>query len=263
MSRDQDLLSPLLTAARQAGRLIMEIYDSGFVVRDKADQSPVTAADEQAEAYLLAVLAELTPDIPVISEEAAAAGTLPTVGDCFWLVDPLDGTKEFIKRNGEFTVNIGLIRNLRPVLGVIHAPAMGRSFWGVTAQGEAPAQAWEQREGEAPRPLSIRIPPAEGLTITTSRSHRAPERLEAFLAKRAVAGHLNAGSSLKFCLIAAGEADCYPRLGPTCEWDICAGQAILEAAGGSVVQFEDGKPMVYGKAPKYLNPDFIAWGHQG
>ena len=230
----------------------MGVYASNFSVRDKADASPVTAADEQAEALILDALRVLTPGTPIVSEEASAAGRTPTVADCFWLVDPLDGTKEFIHRNGEFTVNIALIEEARPVLGVVLAPALSRLFSGISGHG---ATITEQ---DRRRPIACRSVPEEGLTVISSRSHGDPAALAQFLKGRAVAASKNAGSSLKFCLLAAGEADLYPRLGRTMEWDTAAGDAVLRAAGGRVVTM-NGQLLRYGKAG-FENPHFVAEG---
>lgn len=250
------LLPRLIDITRRAGRVVMEVYNSDFAVAAKDDKSPVTEADMRAEKVILAALAELTPDIPAVSEEAAAAGFYPDVaGGRFWLVDPVDGTKEFVKRNGEFTVNIGLIEGELPVLGVVFAPALDRLF-----AGAAPGVAFSEDKGVR-RAIAARAVPPEGGIVLDSRSHRAPERLEAWMAERRIAGRVNAGSSLKFCLVAAGEADWYPRFGPTSEWDTAAGHAVLRAAGGSVVDFATGEELRYRK-PTYLNPDFLAQGRK-
>jgi 3'(2'), 5'-bisphosphate nucleotidase len=251
-----ELLSALSTIARQAGAVIMAVYATDFDVRGKRDASPVTEADERAEAVILAGLAALTPDIPVVAEEAVAAGHIPAVGDLFWLVDPLDGTKEFIGRNGEFTVNIALIEHGRPVLGVVLAPALGpvgRLYTGAVGFGAG----LEDETGR--HAIACRAVPPAGLTVVASRSHGDAAALKAFLAGRKVAASTNAGSSLKLCLVAAGQADLYPRLGRTMEWDIAAGHAVLAAAGGSVCRVDDGKPLVYGK-PGFENPFFVASG---
>ena len=250
-----ELLEDLLPVVRQAGALIMEIYATDFEVRGKEDASPVTAADEKAEALILPALAELTSEIPVIAEEAVAAGRVPAIAERFWLVDPLDGTREFISRNGEFTVNIGLVEHGQPVLGVVFAPALDRLFAGAISGG-----AFVEKDGVR-QPISVRKPPDEGLTIVASRSHGDPAALEAFLQGRRVAHQRSAGSSLKLCLVAAGEADLYPRLGRTMEWDIAAGHAVLAAAGGRITRV-DGEPLTYGK-PDFANPHFVAWGFAG
>jgi len=248
-------LDEVAAIARRAGEAILAVYATDFAVRGKADASPVTEADERAEALIVPALQALAPDVPVVAEEAVAAGRVPVVGRRFWLVDPLDGTKEFVSRNGEFTVNIALIEDGTPRLGVVLAPALGpggRLFAGAVGDG-----AWLE-EGGARRAIAARVPPAEGLTVVSSRSHGDAAALEAFLAGRAVARSVTAGSSLKLCLLAAGEADCYPRLGRTMEWDIAAGHAVLAAAGGRVDTL-DGAPLTYGK-PGFENPHFVAWG---
>ncbi len=250
-------LLPVVTRlARDAGNVILEVYESDFAVRAKDDNSPVTAADERAEDVILAGLARLTPTVPVVSEEAASAGHIPEVHDLFWLVDPLDGTKEFVRRSGEFTVNIALIRDGMPILGVVHAPAIAKTF---AAAGPGTATRW-LGDG-APEAIRTRRPPPEGLTVLTSRSHGAGAQLDAWLATHRIAGRVTAGSSLKFCVIACGEADAYPRFGPTSEWDTAAGHAVLLAAGGSITE-TDGTPLAYGKS-RFLNPDFIARGRPG
>lgn len=233
-----------------AGGLILAVYSGPFEVRGKADASPVTEADERAERLITEGLRALAPEIPIVAEEAVAAGQVPAIGPRFWLVDPLDGTKEFVSRNGEFTVNVALIDQGAPVLGVVHAPALGRLFAGVAGAG-----AWVEDEGRR-RPIHCRPPPAAGLTVVASRSHGDERALQAFLAGRKVASLVTAGSSLKLCLLAAGEADLYPRLGRTMEWDIAAGHAVLAAAGGSVTDLQ-GRPLRYGKAG-FENPHFVA-----
>ncbi len=249
---DREMAAELRRIALAAGEIIMTIYNGEMAVRSKADKSPVTDADEAAEELILADLARLTPDIPVIAEELAAAGGLPQIsGNRFWLVDPLDGTREFIKRNGEFTVNIALVEDGRPVLGIVHVPAIGVTYYG-DAHG-----ATVERGGDGPRPATARAAPAEGIVALVSRSHRSPE-IEAFLADYTVATERSAGSSLKFCLVATGEADLYPRLGRTMEWDTAAGHAVVNAAGGSVRTL-DGDDLAYGK-PGFENPSFVVRG---
>jgi len=247
-----ELRERIAAIARQAGALIMQVYATDFASRGKADASPVTEADVKAEALILAQLRSLTPQIPIVSEEAASAGQTPDIGERFWLVDPLDGTKEFISRNGEFTVNIAFIEEQRPTLGVVYAPALGRLFSGVDAQGA------RVEESSGSRSIACRRPPADGLTVVSSRSHGDAAALDRFLSGRRVAANVNAGSSLKFCLVAAGEADLYPRLGRTMEWDTAAGDAVLRAAGGRVTEL-DGRELRYGK-PGFANPHFIASG---
>ncbi|MFY9327648.1 MAG: 3'(2'),5'-bisphosphate nucleotidase CysQ [Georgfuchsia sp.] len=253
MSQSQ-LLDQIIAIARAAGSVIMDIYATDFAVRGKSDASPVTEADEKAEAVILAALAKIAPDIPVISEEAAASGRIPKVAERFWLVDPLDGTKEFISRNGEFTVNIALIEKGQPALGVVLAPALNRLFAGVAGEG-----AFVEDTGIR-RAIRCRTAPAEGLTVVSSRSHGDAAALDAFLAGRKVAASVNAGSSLKLCLVAAGEADLYPRLGRTMEWDIAAGHAVLRAAGGHVKTLQ-GDELRYGK-DGLDNPHFVASGFE-
>ena len=254
-SRRLEWLVAVEAAVRSAGRVVMDIYDRKFEVRGKADASPVTEADERAEAVIVPALRALSPDIPVVAEEAVAAGGAPVVGERFWLVDPLDGTREFISRNGEFTVNVALIEQGAPVLGVVLAPALRQLYAGIAGQG-----AWEERDGQR-RVIRCRPPPPEGLTVVCSRSHGDAAALEAFLAGRAVRQLVPSGSSLKLCLVAAGEADLYPRLGRTMEWDIAAGHAVLLAAGGRVTTLR-GEALRYGK-PGFENPHFVAEGVPG
>lgn len=251
------LLEQLTPLIRDAGRVIMDIYATDFDVTKKGDDSPVTQADQKAEAVILAGLAKIAPDIPVVAEEAVAAGHIPDVSDRFFLVDPLDGTKEFISRNGEFTVNIALVEHGKPVMGLVFAPAVGgakgRLFAGAVGVG-----AWLE-DSDGKRAISCRAVPADGLTVVASRSHGDETALDAFLNGRKVASRTNAGSSLKLCLVAAGEADLYPRLGRTMEWDIAAGDAVLRAAGGRVTVVADGTDLRYGK-PGFDNPHFAASG---
>jgi 3'(2'), 5'-bisphosphate nucleotidase len=252
------LIDDLACLAEEAGERILTLYRDGCAVERKADSSPVTAADHEAEALILAGLAALTPDIPIVSEEAAAMRKTPAVGERFWLVDPLDGTKEFVNRIGEFTVNIALVEAGMPTLGVVHLPVAGETY-----AGSAPGTATRARAG-ARTPIAARAPAADGLVMLASRFHADDAKLDAFL-ERYLAVHgerikerRTAGSALKLCLIAAGEADVYPRLGPTMEWDTAAGHAIILAAGGRLDGLE-GEPFRYGK-PGFLNPGFVARG---
>jgi 3'(2'), 5'-bisphosphate nucleotidase len=246
------LLPKVIAIAERAGAVILEHYHGDTTVRAKADASPVTAADEAGEAVILAGLRELSPEIPIVAEEAVAAGQVPEVGTGpFWLVDPLDGTKEFISRNGEFTVNIGLIENRQPILGVVLAPAKGLAWWGSIGQGAC------RREGEAVSQIRARPRPALGVVAVASRSHRDAET-DAWLKREGIEDTVSAGSSLKFCLVAEGKADVYPRFGPTMEWDTAAGHAVLRAAGGRVATIS-GEPFLYTK-PGFRNPGFIACG---
>lgn len=247
-----NLLERVCEIAREAGHAVMEVYCTDFAVRGKHDSSPVTAADERAEAIIVAALQALTPDVPIVAEEAVAAGRMPEVGGRFWLVDPLDGTKEFISRNGEFTVNIALVVDGEPVLGVVYAPALGRLFAGARG-GDAYVE-----DAAGRRSIRCRGVPGAGLTVVASRSHGDADALASFLGERKVASLENAGSSLKLCLVAAGEADLYPRLGRTMEWDIAAGHAVLAAAGGRIADLS-GAALRYGK-PGFENPHFVASG---
>lgn len=248
------LIDPLCAAAEEAGATIDRYYQEGFAIRTKSDDSPVTDADEAAEAIILPILKRLLPDVPIVSEESGLQGrSLDFTRERFWAVDPLDGTKEFIRKSDEFTVNIALIENGRPILGVVHAPALD-----VTYAAAGPGTARMQRLNQAAHPIAVRPIPADGLIALASRSHDSSAELRDVLARYPIRERRRVGSSLKFCCIAAGDADLYIRLGPTCEWDTAAGQAVLEAAGGAVT-FSDGSPLTYGKA-KFLNPSFIARG---
>lgn len=245
-------LDRLLPTMWAAGELVMAVYRQDFRVEAKDDASPVTEADRQAEALITTELRVAWPDIPVVGEEAVAAGAQAKVGRCFWLVDPLDGTREFVGRNGEFTVNVALIEDGRPVLGAVLAPVAGVLYAGGPGLG-----AW--RMGDAGREaIRCRVPPADGLTLLCSRSHNDDAAVSAWLGDRLIRERRSAGSSLKFCLIAEGRADLYPRLGRTMEWDIAAGQAVLEGAGGRVCGL-DGSPLLYGK-PGWESPHFVAEG---
>lgn len=249
-----ELLEQVRDLAKQAGAAILRYYAEGVTVRAKADLSPVTEADEASEAIILPGLAALTPAIPIVAEEAVAAGDVPDIsGGRFWLVDPLDGTREFLSRNGEFTVNIALITGRLPILGVVHVPALGLTY---AAMG--PGTATQERDGGPPEPVTARATPADGAVVVASRSHGNERALEAYLANIRVKSLVKAGSSLKFCRIACGSADLYPRFGRTMEWDTAAGHAVLRAAGGSV-ETVDGAPLLYGKTG-FENPAFIARG---
>ena len=244
-------LQTLGRIAEEAGAKIMDIYGTAFEADTKADSSPVTAADVAAEAIIIAGLRKHFAEIPIVAEEQAAAGHVEKIGAKFFLVDPLDGTKEFISRNGEFTVNIGLIENGVPSMGVVFAPALGELFLGRVGDG-----AFRVVKGVTDK-IAVRPAPSEGPVVLASRSHRDPET-EAFIATQNCSAISNAGSSLKFCRVAEGKADLYPRFGRTMEWDTAAGHAVLSAAGGSVTN-TDGSPFLYGKAG-FANPAFIARG---
>ena len=242
----QPLLDLMLDAARAASSAIMEVYLSDFEHVSKADGSPVTLADQRAEAIILDRLK--STGIPVLAEESASAGIVPTLGDRFFVVDPLDGTKEFLKRNGEFTVNIALCESGKPTLGVVLAPATGATFVG------GPNGAFEITARNEQVPL--RTAPGGPMKVVASRSH-GHDALDGFCETFQVVEDVSVGSSLKFCLVARGEAQLYPRFTPTSEWDTAAGQAVLEAAGGAVLAL-DGMPLRYGKGGDNLNPFFIA-----
>ncbi len=249
---DPFLLALADDLAQRAGAAILAVRARGFETLAKADASPVTEADHTAEAIIVAGLRAATPEIPVIAEEEVAAGRITAPGPVFWLVDPLDGTREFTAGKDEFTVNIGLIRDGHPVLGVVGAPAMGETFAGIVGQG-----AWKRTTaGQAP--IHTRPPPPGGLTVMASRYHAAGAELNEFLAGQPVAELTNIGSSLKFCRVAEGRVDLYPRFGRTMEWDTAAAQAVVEAAGGTVCR-TDGIPLRYGKSG-FENPSFICRG---
>lgn len=253
-------LLSLVKIAHAAGARIMEIYNAGFEIETKADTSPVTEADVAAEAIILAGLRRIDPSANIIAEEAVSAGAIPQVTQEFYLVDPLDGTREFISRNGEFTVNIALVRDGAPVAGVVYAPALSMLYAGETGSGafQMPLQpGGEFPSNPALQPIVCPALPSSGIKVVASRSHR-DEKTDAWLAERDVAEIVAAGSSLKFCLLASGKAHLYPRFGRTMEWDTAAGHAVLAAAGGEV--FEASGPVLrYGKAHRgFDNPAFIA-----
>ncbi|MFS0735466.1 3'(2'),5'-bisphosphate nucleotidase CysQ [Sphingomonas sp. 1P06PA] len=258
------MLDALIDAAVAGGAEILPIY-AGLEpgeVRAKQDGSPVTLADERAEAVIVAALARVAPEIPVIAEEAVAAGHAPPTGPRFFLVDPLDGTREFVNGSGDFTVNIALIEDGRAVMGVVYAPATGAIYAGAAGQGARQARVVEGVVG-AWRPLVLDEASDEAIAVIASRSHLSPET-EAYIRRFPVRDFVSAGSSLKFCKVAAGEADLYPRLSRTMEWDTAAGDAILSAAGGRVCTL-DGAALRYGKRDQaddsdFANPWFVATG---
>ena len=252
------LCNILKRVAKDAGEIVMKYYDGhhDMQVDTKNDDSPVTLADRDAESFIQMTLKQLVPGIPLIGEEAVALGKAPKLknSEYFWLVDPLDGTKEFIKGTKDFTVNIALIHNGVPVMGVVFAPARGELYAG---HGPGTAVRWLE-ENDNEKPIAIRNSPASGLTVVASGNHGDSARLEKFLEQYKVEKLVKYGSSLKICVIAAGKADLYPRFGPTCEWDTAAADAVLRAAGGQITDTQ-GKPLPYGGAdPKWLNPEFIA-----
>jgi 3'(2'), 5'-bisphosphate nucleotidase len=243
------LVDDLADAAREAGEAILTIVRRGFDVEAKRDSSPVTEADRAAELVILAALARAAPGVPVIAEEEVAAGRIPAHGDTYFLVDPLDGTKEFVRGGDDYTVNIGLIQNGTPKLGVVFAPATGRLHGGCVGEG-----AWLD-EGQGRRAIATRVRGDE-LTAVASKSHLNQATIDYLEAAVGACGYVSIGSSLKFCIVAEGEADIYPRAAPTSEWDTAAGHAVLLAAGG-LVDGPDGSPLGYGK-PAFLNRAFVA-----
>ena len=257
---DADLLDALSTLALKAGAKALEIYASDFVADEKSDASPVTDADRLGEEIILAGLKEIAPDIPVLAEESASDGVIPELGDLFFLVDPLDGTREFVNKTGEFTVNIALVKDGRPVIGVVYAPAINKLYAGIAGAG-ASVQLIDDQGAAGPREtITVRKAPGEGLIAVASRSHRSAET-DDYLSTLNVADFAAAGSSLKFCLVAEGAADIYPRFGRTMEWDTGAGQAVLEAAGGKVLVHPGETPLAYNKKERgFDNPYFIAHG---
>jgi 3'(2'), 5'-bisphosphate nucleotidase len=247
------LAKQVVGVARRAGTEVMKIYRTEFDVEAKGDNSPVTKADRAAEAIITRAIREgITSSFPLVAEEAASAGQIPEVGaGPFWLIDPLDGTKEFINRNGEFTVNIALVEHTKPVLGVVHLPATNVTYFGLNTG------AFVLKGSEARVEIRCRAAPSAGLTALVSRSHKTPE-VDTYLKDFRIASEASAGSSLKFCRVAEGAADIYPRLGRTMEWDTAAGHAVVRFAGG-VVKDLDGNELSYGK-PGFENPHFVAAG---
>lgn len=251
------LVEILSETALEAGRKIMEIFSRDFNVSYKDDKSPVTEADQAAEKIILRDLAKLAPNIPAIAEEQASAGNIPDVANKFWLVDPLDGTREFVRKGTDFTVNIALIEDGQPTFGIVYAPALGRMF---VAKDPETAIQMNIREGRFigdETVITVRDVPKSGIVAVASKSHR-DDQTNAFLDRLGVTDIVSTGSSLKFCLVAAGEADIYPRFGPTMEWDTGAGHAVLNAAGGTVSN-PDGTVFRY-KKPGFRNGFFIANG---
>jgi 3'(2'), 5'-bisphosphate nucleotidase len=249
----EELVEPVAALAVQAGKAILEVYATDFDVQSKSDDSPLTQADLAANRRIVAGLLELTPDIPIISEESG----LPEFDerrqwDCYWLIDPLDGTKEFVNRNGEFTVNIALIKSNRPVFGVVHVPVQDKTYVGCEGRGS------ELRDGDQVTKIRVSESSSVPVRIVGSRSHRGSS-LDAFLEKLGESDIVPMGSSLKFCTVAEGNADVYPRLGPTSEWDTAAAQAVVEQAGGKVLEL-DGKPLSYNKKSDILNPWCVVIG---
>ncbi|TIS57532.1 MAG: 3'(2'),5'-bisphosphate nucleotidase CysQ [Mesorhizobium sp.] len=261
-SDDEAMLGIFERLALEAGREVMRVYRTGCAVDQKSDSSPVTEADRESEKIILAGLRAAFPGIPCVAEEEASAGVVaPDLGDAFFLVDPLDGTKEFVNRRTDFTVNIALVRAGVPEIGVVFAPCTGRFFSGRPGKAES-IEINDDYQIVGRRPISVRAGSAP-LTIVASRSHNTPET-EAYIRSVGAAELVSVGSSLKFCLVASAEADVYPRFGRTMEWDTAAGDAVLRAAGG-MTRTLDGKPLAYGKRKQrddedFANPHFIACG---
>jgi len=252
-----ELLTHVVRLAQQAGDAILSVYSEQFEVTHKTDQSPLTVADLRSHEIISKGLRALTPDLPVLSEEAS---DIPfeqrRQWTRYWLVDPLDGTKEFVSRNGEFTVNIALIEDHAPVLGVVHVPVTSTTYTGATGIG-----AFKHVDAHKPAPLHVASPASTPLRIVGSRSHRG-DSLDRYLPKLAPYELVAVGSSLKFCLIAEGSADFYPRFGPTSEWDTAAAQAVVEAAGGAVIK-TNGERLRYNTKAELLNPHFLVYGDRG
>jgi len=249
-----ELINPLVDLAVDAGKAILEVYATDFDVQEKGDESPLTQADLASHHCIVRGLSALTPDIPIISEEEG----LPSFAERgqwqrYWLIDPLDGTKEFVNRNGEFTVNIAFIESNRPIFGVVHVPVHDKTYIGCEGHGA------ELRLGDdAPVAISVASTSAQPVRVVGSRSHRGAS-LDAYLERLGETDMVPMGSSLKFCVVAEGRADIYPRLGPTSEWDTAAAQAVVEQAGGKVLEL-DGKPLSYNAKSEILNPYFMVIG---
>lgn len=262
----EHLVEALLPGVLGAGNAIMRHRSEGFAIEAKPDASPVTAADREAEEIILETLAKAAPGVPVIAEEATSSGGPANAGPEFFLVDPLDGTREFVRGGVDFTVNIGLVRDRTPCFGIIYAPASGDLYFTLSDHAAAECRAGHETRVDSLSDLPLasirtREPDLGNLTALASRSHLSPPT-KRFLERSAVKSYRAIGSSLKFCLLARGDADIYPRFGQTCEWDTAAGHAILHAAGGEVTTL-DGNPFLYGKAETgFLNPGFIAWGRR-
>jgi 3'(2'), 5'-bisphosphate nucleotidase len=262
VSDDEAMLGVFERLALEAGREVMRVFHEGCAVDSKADSSPVTEADRESEKIILAGLRAAYPDIPCVAEEEVAAGiATPDLDGAFFLIDPLDGTKEFVNRRTDFTVNIALVRHGVPEVGVVFAPCTGRFFSGRPGKAESLEVDADYRV-LGRRPITVRAG-GTPLAVVASRSHNTPET-DAFIRDLGAAEIVSIGSSLKFCLLAAAEADVYPRFGRTMEWDTAAGDAVLRAAGG-MTRTLDGEPLVYGKRNQasdsdFANPHFIATG---
>ncbi|MDT9600799.1 3'(2'),5'-bisphosphate nucleotidase CysQ [Sphingosinicella rhizophila] len=252
------LLATMIEAALEAGAEIERIYEAGCATETKEDGSPVTEADRRAEQIILDRLRKAFPDVPILAEEEVSEGRIPAVGMRFFCVDPLDGTRGFVQRNGEFTVNIALIEDEETRAGVVYAPDSHLLYYGAAGEG-----AFRVRDGGPPEPIRTRLHPSHGLTAIGSRNHGSKDD-DGKNAGLNIVDYLPSGSSLKFCMVAEGSADVYPRHGRTMEWDTAAGQAVLEAAGGRVMALDgivEAGPLRYGKVERgFDNPHFIAWG---
>ena len=252
-SKLEDLIAPATNIARDASSLIMKIYKTDFEIETKADNSPLTAADKASHINIVRGLKKITPDVPILSEESSEISFAERSSwDEYWLIDPLDGTREFIHRNGEFTVNIALIRNHNPVLGIVHLPARDQVYFGYRGA------AFRCDGEELPRQIHVTAQAHSPVRVLGSRSHRGSS-LDRYLNNLGEHVMVPIGSSLKICLVAAGEADIYPRLGPTSEWDIAAAHAVVECAGGQVTGL-DGQPIRYNTKSNVVNPHFIVFG---
>ena len=253
-----EIVPKVVSLAQRAGGRIMGVYNSAVAMRQKSNDSPVTIADIAAHQTLSVGLRQIIPGLPVLSEETAMVPFAERKEwERYWLIDPLDGTKEFLKRNGEFTVNVALIENHRPILGVVWVPAHGVGYFAVAGGG-----AFRQFEGKIAEPIRIQPLRWRPVKVVGSRSHVSPD-MDKFLKKLGNHEMIAVGSSLKFCQVAEGKADVYPRLMPTAEWDTAAPQCILEEAGGKVLSLVDGKPLSYNHKDSILNPNFVAFGDDG
>jgi 3'(2'), 5'-bisphosphate nucleotidase len=266
-----DIAESLLPIVARAGESVMHVYDGRFTVAHKVDNSPLTLADLESQRVIIAGLKDLTPEIPILSEESAQAPwSERRTWRELWVVDPLDGTREFVKRNGEFTINIALVVEHEPLLGIVAAPAKGLLYWGAAGVGAfSRHQGAQQTQIRVAPPPAARTPaaptpaaptPATPIRVVGSRSHLSPQTAE-YLARLGPHVMTAIGSSLKFCLIAEGKAELYPRFGPTSEWDTAAGQALLEAAGGHVTRI-DGHRLRYNCRESLINGDFVAFSHR-
>jgi len=250
------LAADIREISQRAGEAILDVYQQDFSVTHKKDDSPLTQADLASHTIICAALAALTPNIPLLSEESTEIDFATRSGwKQYWLVDPLDGTREFVNRNGEFTVNIALISNHAPVFGVVYVPVTGVTYTGIEKQGAS-----RQDPGRAPVRIHVRMPCADPVVVVGSRSHANPKLLH-HLAAIGDYELVSMGSSLKFCLLAEGKADFYPRLGPTSEWDTAAAHAVVNAAGGQIITL-DGEPLQYNRKESLLNPEFLVIADQ-